>query len=142
MKTNDKIYYFHIPTTKDSQIERKTLSMFADHLRESQDNNLAFADCTKEEDIFYLFLDELNMNRIVDFFKTNYEDYTIKNLTTSVLKGEYIDEEFEKTFAEEKNRIKLREYLINNISKDEVLDKIIEKGINNLSEIELEILKL
>lgn len=142
MKANDKIYYFYIPTTRDSEIQGKTMSMFADHLRESEVNNLAFADCTKEEDIFYLFLDELKMNRMVDFFRTNYQDCTIKNLTTSVLKGDYIDEEFEKTFADEKNRMKLREFLFNNVSKDEVLDKIVEKGINNLSEIELEILKL
>lgn len=142
MEANDKIYYFYIPTTRDNQIERKTLSMFAYHLIEFKGNNLVFADCTKEEDIFYLFLNELNMTRMVDFFKTNYEASTIKNLTTSVLSGEYIDEEFEKTFADKKNKIKLREFLINNVSKDEVSDKIIEKGMDFLSEIELEILKL
>lgn len=138
---NDTIYFVKITKSENVAIEDNALKVFIKMKRTQDNGQLVFGECTDDIDVFYMIWNNERCNEVIDSFKTTGVKMEYKNLTDSILKGEYTSA-FIETFSEEKNYKHLFLFLQNNLSVDALLDRITEKGENTLTFFEKKYLAL
>lgn len=139
----NKIYYFNIPTPIDLD-EKKELeikNIFINHLKRNEDKMICFVNSKKNEDSFYTFWQEDTVKNIAYKLKVKNILFSYKDVTENVLQGiEANTIEYAKTFQVEEHKILLDQFLLENQTINNILDKIAILGIEALSPIETEIL--
>ncbi len=134
----DKIFYFIIPQPEES-LEKKMQEIFGQYL-DTEDDKLIFFG-KKSCDIFYTFWDSHKVEMIVKELKLLEIVFMYKDITIDVLMGAQDNQsEFVRTFTKEEAKRQLFTFLKKNQTKDNILDKIRIKGIESLTELEMEIL--
>lgn len=138
---NDTIYFVKITKSENVAVEDNALRVFI-QMKKSQDNGqLVFGDCTDDIDEFYMIWNEKRINEVIENFKKTRVQMEYKDLTSSILNGEY-NEAFIETFSVDKNYCQLLLFMKNNLSLDNLLDKILERGENSLTEFEKKYLSI
>lgn len=139
----NKIYYFNIPTPieLDEKTEMEIKNIFISHLKRNEDKMICFVDSKKNEDSFYTFWQEDTVKIIAYKLKEKSVLFSYKDVTENVLQGiEANTIEYAKTFQVEENRILLDQFLLENQTINNILDKIAVLGIETLSHMETKIL--
>lgn len=137
---NFEAYYFKVDTSSDME-ESIALQELGEFIYEHIEFNILFADGTKEEDEFFVFLPEYKVNELENILKkTNWKGFS-KNITSDILMNRFQNDAFQQAFIEPEDKVILTNFRRLNLTKDLVLELILEKGIDQLSEIELEILR-
>jgi hypothetical protein len=118
------------------------LKYIEDNFSEEEKEQIRNIDCltfderiSKYENISYIYADEKNINSIVEILYYNEVKFKYSEITQAILTEEYKfkDKEFRKLQID---------YIENNIKLDDILDKIKNKGIDSLSELELNYLNI
>ncbi len=135
------IYYFNITEGEVPATYNLALKTFIKMIYSEGTDHLAFADCPSDVDVFYVIWEHAKTKDLIAKFKANNIQMSYKNITNSVLKGQY-DSEFVRTFNEGPNREKLINFLSEHITVDDLLDKIHIMGIDGLTPYEKELLSL
>jgi len=137
----DKIFYFIIPQPEES-LEKKMQEIFGQYLDTEDDKLIFFGNGKKSGDIFYTFWDSHKVEMIVKELKLLEIVFMYKDITVDVLMGAQDNQsEFVRTFTKEEAKMQLSIFLKKNQTKDNILDKIRIKGIESLTELEMEILE-
>ena len=139
----NKMYYFNIPTPidLDEKTEMEIKNIFSNHLKINDDKMICFVDSKKNEDSFYTFWQEDTVKIIAFKLKEKNILFSYKDVTENVLQGiEANTIEYAKTFQVEEHKILLDQFLLENQTINNILDKIAILGIEALSTIETEIL--
>lgn len=137
------MYYFNIPTPIDidEEMELEVKNIFINHLKRNEDKMICFVDSQKNEDSFYTFWQEDTVKIIAFKLKEKNILFSYKDVTENVLQGiEANTIEYAKTFQVEGHKILLDQFLLENQTINNILDKIAILGIEALSPIETEIL--
>jgi hypothetical protein len=90
---------------------------------------------------FFVFLPEyrvIQLQKIIE--KTNWTGFS-KNVTDAILLNKLKDDAFHQVFSQNQNTEVLVNYRRENLTKDLVLEMILQQGIESLSELEYAILK-
>jgi hypothetical protein len=136
----NKIYYFDIPSQTDEKIDNQLLKLFAEMVLNVGSHHMAFADCEKDRDQFYLFWPEYKIQELVALFKGTGAEMQYKDVTDEILNSSLKNKEFEEAFSVEKTYNLLKEFMLSNLTQDMILDKINEQGIESLNEFDKTIL--
>lgn len=139
----NKMYYFNIPTPidLDEKTEMEIKNIFISYLKRNEDKMICFVDSKKNEDSFYTFWQEDTVKIIAYKLKEKNILFSYKDITENVLQGtEANNIEYAKTFQVEEHKILLDQFLLENQTINNILDKIAILGIEALSPIETEIL--
>lgn len=84
-------------------------------------------------DVLFLFVEQSKINALIDLLNEhNMIDFT-KEVSEEVLMGD-LDAEFIKVMQSDEFKSMFDAFILKNLSSDMVLDKIIEKGIESLTE--------
>jgi hypothetical protein len=132
---NDTIYYIRITKSENLAIEDNALRVFIKMKKAQDEGQLVFGDCTDDIDEFYIIWNERRINEVIENFKSTGVQMEYENLTNSILNGEY-NEAFIETFSIDKNYCQLLLFMKHNLSIDNLLDKILERGEGSLTEFE------
>ena len=92
----------------------------------------------------YAILDNFYLIKISELFDKYSIDYKFTDITKSIVLNEPIRTRYKNNYGESVNgKIKelINKYKYNWITKDDILDKILEKGIDSLTIFDLNILK-
>ena len=138
---NNSICYVKIFKSENEAVEDNALRVFIKMKRHQDGGKLVFGDCSDDVDEFYIIWNENRINEVIESFKKTGVQMEYKNVTNDTLKGLY-DEKFIEVFSSEKHFSELLVFMRNNISVDSLLDKMIEKGENSLSEFEKKYLSI
>lgn len=139
----NKMYYFNIPTpiNLDDKTEMEIKNIFINHLKRNEDKMICFVDSKKNEDSFYTFWQEDTVKIIAYKLKEKNILFSYKDVTENVLQGiEANNIEYAKTFQVGEHKILLDQFLLENQTINNILDKINIHGLETLSPIETEIL--
>lgn len=139
----NKMYYFNIPNPIDidEKTEMEIKNIFINHLKRNDDKMICFVDSKKNEDSFYTFWQEDTVKIIAYKLKEKNILFSYKDVTENVLQGiEANTIEYAKTFQVGEHKILLDQFLLENQTINNILDKIAIHGIEALSPIETEIL--
>lgn len=132
---NDTIYYIKITKSKNVAVENNALRVFIKMKKSPDNGQLVFGDCTDDIDEFYMIWNEQKINEVIKGFKSTGVQMEYENLTNSILNGEY-NEAFIETFSIDKNYSQLLLFMKHNLSIDNLLDKIRERGEDSLTGFE------
>ena len=131
----DSLFYIKINQSNDVQIENEALKVFIRWIRPKGSDQIVFAECGAQEDVFYVFgIEWETMQKIAEFQKTGV-NIEFMNISETVLKGKP-DNLFLQTFKEGINKSKLISYVNSKQTIDKILDKIINQGIESLTEFD------
>lgn len=139
----NKMYYFNIPTpiNLDEKTEMEIKNIFINLLKRNEDKMICFVDSKKNEDSFYTFWQEDTVKIIAYKLKEKNILFSYKDVTENVLQGiEANNLEYAKTFQVGEHKVLLNQFLLENQTINNILDKIAILGIEALSPIETEIL--
>ena len=132
----NKLYCIIIKSGFDIYLDSEFTSIMSKYLNSYDGNFIAGSD-VKGESIYFTYVDKYKVFKMVDFFKKH----------NILLKHYYIDDvinfinsdpKFLEVYSDDYNKIVLDNYIKNNITIDDILDKIIEN--EKLSDIEINIL--
>src|SRR5690625_1340297 len=146
---NDLIYQekeaYHIRIKKilDIKLEDKLSNEFGRLLVSVIPKSDAdYAIVTVVDQSGYFFVSENAIAQILNFLMENKVLLSYKEITTDVLLGSLHTEDFKKTFIEDDEfTYALEKSILDKLTVDMVLDKISEKGIDSLREIDYQVLE-
>lgn len=118
------------------------LKYIEDNFSEEEKEQIGNIDCltfderiSKYENVSYIYTDEKNINSIVEILYSNEVKFKYSDITQAILTEEY-------KFKDKEFRNLQINYIEKNIKLDDILDKINKKGIDSLSELELNYLNI
>lgn len=91
-------------------------------------------------EILYTFFEKTKVIELENLFSTYNVLIESRDLTDKILSCDYQDTEFLEVFSDSIHQKMLRNFIIQNLDTDRILDKISKFGIDSLTEIEKEIL--
>lgn len=160
-------YYIRLKDEKSispSDLE-KTFAGFEDlcaKILDEEDAKFLVAENSKYDgsgyDFLYLFFEDYKIKAILDYLTENGVVDSHKDVTSDIISGDIYDiEDFKKVYYGFDESIKLHKdngldyrpefkskfdnFIVKNVTPDNILDKINEKGIDYLTDIDKEILK-
>lgn len=140
---------FYNLTTRNTQYEINKIIMSFSESETDYVNKLysqiPMVEYTNEHgyECMYAILDDFYLSKISELFDKYSLDYKFVDITKSIILNESIRTKYKNNYGESvKNDIieLIDKYRYNWISKDDILDKILEKGINSLTDFDFEIL--
>lgn len=93
-------------------------------------------------EILYTFFEKTKVIELENLFSTYNVLIESRDLTDKILSCDYQDTEFLEVFSDSIHQKMLRNFIIQNLDTDRILDKISKFGIDSLTDIEKEILDL
>ena len=142
---NEKtVYYFKAKHIDDEELTEEISIELANHFKRLiPEKEIDYTFASVKDDSFYLFVSENVAFEIRDFLLENQALKDFKEITTDVLMNRVNDDEFHETFNDDNGFIYvLNTFIIENLTINMVLEKILEKGIDSLNEIDYQILQL
>ncbi|HLS11122.1 MAG TPA: hypothetical protein VK050_03075 [Flavobacteriaceae bacterium] len=138
-----KAYHIRIKKILDIKLEDKLSNEFGRLLVSVIPKSDAdYAIVTVVDQSGYFFVSENAIAQILNFLIENKVLLSYKEITTDVLLGSLHTEDFKKTFIEDDEfTYVLEKFILDNLTVDMVLDKISEKGIDSLREIDYQVLE-
>ncbi len=108
----------------------------------------AFFDYDEDDKYaFFIIVDSIEFQKYIKILNENLIQYSIENISESVIKGKIDVESFTSKYSSPMNTIKLsffiddlNEWIYDNLDIDTILDRISEVGIKSLKKIEKEFL--
>jgi hypothetical protein len=94
-----------------------------------------------EYEIIFCFLEDYKIHSLLNIFEKHGLLIESKNITSSVLMSRFKNELFEEIFQVEEFNKMLENFLLSNLTINNVLDKINEQGIDSLTETDKIILQ-
>lgn len=141
---NDKkAYYFKTKYIDDEKLAEE-ISVGIANLFKSliPEKEIDYTFASVKDNSCYLFVSENIAFEIRDFLLKNQALKDFKEITTDILMNRIDDDEFNDTFKDTDEFIDVLEtFIIENLTLDMVLEKIKEKGIDSLNEIDYQILQ-
>ena len=134
MKSN-KIYF--IKFTKLSNIEDTNNEIYKDLSNALDKEDGKYLGFTNGEDLF-IRLVYFKVQKVLDVFTKNGFEFEVTDVTSDVISGD-IQKKFPE--VEKLTPFMFDNFRIENTSVDDVLDKILEKGINSIDSIDKRILE-
>jgi hypothetical protein len=133
MKSNN-IYFVHF--TKSSDIEDDNHPIYQDLSNALDKEDSKYLGFTDSEDLF-IRLVHFKVQKVLDIFTKYGFEYNVTDVTNDVISGD-IQKKYPE--VEKLTPYMFDDFRIENTSVDDVLDKILEKGINSLDSIDKVIL--
>lgn len=134
MKSN-KIYFVRF--TKFSDIEDDNHPIYQDLSNALDKEDSKYLGFTNNEDVF-IRLVYFKVQKVLDVFSKHGFEFEVTDVTNDVISGD-IQKKFPE--VEKLTPYMFDDFRIENTSVDDVLDKIIEKGINSIDSIDKRILE-
>ena len=134
MKSN-KIYFVRF--TKSSDIEDDNHPIYQDLSNALDKEDSKYLGFTNNEDVF-IRLVYFKVQKVLDIFSKHGFEFEITDVTDGVISGD-IQKKFPE--VEKLTPFMFDDFRIENTSVDDVLDKILEKGINSIDSIDKRILE-
>jgi hypothetical protein len=94
----------------------------------------------KTHEVLYTFLEKEKVSQLENLFRTYDVLIESKDLTEEILSCSFQDPEFLDVFEDDFYSKVLRNFVLQNLDQDRILDKISKYGINSLTKIEKRIL--
>ena len=126
----NRIRYIRAKNITDVRIQQRANQMFSDFLNRDDYNNIS-VKIVGDQEITFVFLDEILTNKIVETLRTLDLIIEEKDITKDVIMGRYNRKEVEDYFLEI-----LDDFVVERLTVDMVLDKIGEFGIGSLTEVD------
>lgn len=138
-----RVYYFKAKHIDDEELTEEISIELANHFKRLiPEKEIDYTFASVKDDSFYLFVSENVAFKIRDFLLENQALKDFKEITTDVLMNRVNDDEFHETFNDDNGFIYvLNTFIIENLTINMVLEKILEKGIDSLNEIDYQILQ-
>jgi len=138
-----RVYYFKAKHIDDEELTEEISIELANHFKRLiPEKEIDYTFASVKDDSFYLFVSEGVAFKIRDFLLKNQALKDFKEITTDILMNRIDDDEFNDTFKDTDEFIDVLEtFIIENLTLDMVLEKIKEKGIDSLNEIDYQILQ-
>jgi|SRR5690625_485008 len=138
-----RVYYFKAKHIDDEELTEEISIELANHFKRLiPEKEIDYTFASVKDDSFYLFVSEGVAFKIRDFLLENQALKDFKEITTDVLMNRVNDDEFHETFNDDNGFIYvLNTFIIENLTINMVLEKILEKGIDSLNEIDYQILQ-
>ena len=134
MKSN-KIYFVRF--TKSSDIEDDNHPIYQDLSNALDKEDSKYLGFTNNEDVF-IRLVYFKVQKVLDIFSKHGFEFEITDVTDGVISGD-IQKKFPE--VEKLTPFMFDDFRIENTSVDDVLDKILEKGIKSIDSIDKRILE-
>ena len=128
----EKVYKIHTTLTEKTSKEIESKFEKEDRDLVSYVNHDIYIDVIENDGLIsiYIACSDSNLKKILSLFYKYSVKFTIEDITTSFLRG-----------SEKVEDVEFQKYLAENLSIDDVLDKISEMGIDSLSDIDRKVLK-
>jgi len=140
-------FYNVITTNKQFEIDEIIMNMSNAEVDAIQNlyDSMSMTEYTNESghECMFVILNEFYLSRLEGFLNKYSLSFKTIDLTKEVIFDEIFNINFKNQFGRsmENDILKLiNEFKTNWVTKDDILDKIIEKGIDSLTEIDLDIL--
>jgi len=137
---NFEAYYIVMEMAEDNQ-QCEELCELGRFLFDQTQAKLLFGPCTKTRDEFFIFIEPYLRAEFFGILHQFRAEMTVEDIRMEILTGDYRNEVFDYVFNQTENRAILDTYRKANLTQDLVLDMIRKKGIGNISDFELAILK-
>jgi hypothetical protein len=108
----------------DEILDKKFTNEISSYL-DSEDRDYISGYDVEDQSIYLLYIDEWKTFKMIDFFKRNH--LLVKyELVSNVIDLINSDEKYFKFYSDERNKEILDNYILNNVTIDDVLDRINE----------------
>jgi hypothetical protein len=137
---NNVVFYIEVFSDQSDHKDEELfeLGMF---FHEHKEVKFMFGPGSKTNDEFFVFIDVLLTNEFFNMLSKIDCQFKVLNVTESILTGDFSNAIYDYVFSEEENRSILNEFRESKLTKDMVLDMILEKGMEVLSEVEINVLR-
>jgi|SRR5690554_2770751 len=137
----EKVFYIKTKKIEDTALEEKLAEALLELCKSLVSHKQAYHSFAFLEEAIFLFINEIKAYQIINFLQSHGVLISYNEITTEVLMGRMSSLDFQKTFLEDDEfKHVLERFLIENLTVDIVLDKINEKGIGSLHEIDYMVL--
>lgn len=92
----------------------------------------------------FAILDDLLLEKVTNLYKRYTIEFRINDLTTDVICDNFFNTKYKNYLrrpTHKQTQKLIKEFKLNWVSKDDILDKILEKGISSLTKLDFQILK-
>lgn len=137
---NYVVYYIEMVMERNDHKEEELFEL-GYFLHRNKDAKFLFGPCSETSDEFFVFMDRLLAKEFFSLICKIDCELKALNVTETILTGDFRNEIYDYVFSEESNKEILNAYREANLTKDMVLDLILEKGMDALSEVEINVLK-
>lgn len=144
---NITAYYIKTKDIQDpilkEKVEKDVLDVFQKNFEPGDEKYVAFG----EDDFMYLFVEDYKVKSVLNYLLENDLVVSHRDVTDEIISGEIYDDVDFKSIYETTDEYELQfkkvfdTFILKNVSPDNVLDKINEKGIESLTDVDKEILK-
>jgi hypothetical protein len=107
---------------------------------DGDDSGIVVNEFTSYE-VLYTFLEEEKVKSLKSLLESHDLLIEDRDLTAEILKSKLNDEEFVETFSDVEYSKILENFVLENLSVDDVLDKISESGYESLTHLEKQVLQ-
>lgn len=139
----NRVYYIEFIKITDEKFEEEVQEEMLNLFKSIMDpDECVLSVIFGDNDSIFTFLDSDKVNKILELSINLGILKTYRDISDDILKGNYIDDNFKKTFSNSvfyKNV--MVSYIKKNLTTDIVLDKINENGIDSLSLIDFKTLQ-
>lgn len=135
-----RVGYFKVGKPKFDSVGRMIFRKIKEIAKDDISNSFVVTD-HDNIDLCYTFLNEEKTNQIKNIFSKNKVLIDYYDITNLVLSGSPINEEFNISFSDSKNKELLDNFVKENLTIDMVLDKILKSGIQSINENDIDVLK-
>lgn len=138
----NRVYYIEYIKITDEKFEEEVQKEMLNLFKSIMDTD----ECTHsvifgDNDTIFTFLDSGKVNKIIELSISLGILKTYRDISDDILKGNYIDDNFKKTFSKSVlHKNVMVSYIKQNLTTDIILDKINENGIDSLSLVDFKIL--
>lgn len=105
-----------------------------------EDESLVAPGEFKTHEVLYTFLEKEKVSQLENLFRTYDVLIESKDLTEEILSCSFQDSEFLEVFEDANYSKVLRNFVLQNLDQDRILDKISKYGMDSLTKIEKRIL--
>lgn len=134
------VYYIEMITEKNNRRDEELFELGSFFYR-NKDAKFIFGPGSETRDEFFVFLHQWLAKEFLGLICKVDPKLMVVNVTETLLMGDFNGVNYDHILKQELNKAIVNEYRKSNLTKDMVLDLILEKGVDTLSEIEISILK-
>jgi hypothetical protein len=135
-----RVGYFKVGKPKYESVGRMVFRKIQEVIKDEPSNSFVMGECD-DLDLMYTFMSEYNTDQVRTILSKNKILIEYSDITSMVLSGDSVNNEFSESFSTDENKEILTEYVIGNLTIDMVLDKINVSGINSINNNDLIVLE-
>lgn len=136
----NSLHYFKIRIINDENFENKIAAGLSKILEQADEKNIAVEDFNDYE-VLYMFIEDTKISKLENLFESNEILLESRDVTDDTLMAVNQGSDFINTFKDPSYKKMLESFLRNYLTTDMILDKILERGIESLTDLDREILE-